>query len=63
MKHLTKREQIMISEEMNNWLIVLEEKYKIKRSEFIRKAIFNELKREVPKLRLSKQNQKDYCPF
>ena len=46
---------------MDRYLIVLSEKYKIKRSDFVRNAILEKLKRDVPKLRESKN--KVHCPF
>ena len=61
MKKLTELLQIKITAEMDRYLIVLSEKYKIKRSDFVRNAILEKLKRDVPKLRESKN--KIYCPF
>lgn len=61
MKKLTELLQIKITAEMDRYLIVLSEKYKIKRSDFVRNAILEKLKRDVPKLRESKN--KVHCPF
>ena len=60
MKKLTELLQIKITAEMDRYLIVLSEKYKIKRSDFVRNAILEKLKRDVPKLRDSNNNV--HCP-
>ena len=54
---------IRIDSDMQNWLLVLEKKYNLKKGAFIRKAIYNELKREVTKLRLKKESQRNKSPF
>lgn len=61
MKQLTELLQIKITPEMDHYLTVLSEKYKIKRSEFVRNAILEKLKRDVLKLRELKKRV--YCPF
>lgn len=47
--------------EMKRYFEVLGNKYHIKRSEFIRQAIIEKLKRDVPKIR--EINKKSDCPF
>ena len=61
MKQLTHKKTIRISENEAHYLKVLSEKYGINTCHFIRVAIIEKLKRDVPKIRsLSK---KDKCPF
>lgn len=51
--------QIRISSEMMYYLEIIRDKYKIKRCEFVRCAILEKLKRDVPKMRA----KKEFCPF
>ena len=46
---------------MRHYFDVLSEKYRVKRSQFIRDAIIEKLKRDVPKIRIA--NKKSDCPF
>ena len=52
---------IRVNDEMKHYFDVLSEKYHVKRSQFIRDAILDKLKRDVPKIR--EQNKKSDCPF
>jgi len=52
---------IRINDEMKHYFDVLSKIYHIKRSQFIREAILEKLRRDVPKLRV--QNKKSDCPF
>lgn len=52
---------IRVNDEMRHYLDVLSEKYHVKRSQFIRYAIIEKLKRDVPKIRIA--NKKSDCPF
>lgn len=52
---------IRVNAEMKHYFDVLSGKYNIKRSQFIREAILEKLKRDVPKIR--KQSKKSDCPF
>lgn len=52
---------IRVNKEMCHYFDVLSEKYRVKRSQFIRDAILEKLKRDVPKIR--EQNKKSDCPF
>ena len=61
MRQQTETLQIRITPEMIRYLRILSEKYYIQRSEFIRSAITEKLKRDVPKLRAEKK--KEYVPF
>jgi len=61
MQQLTERLTVMVTNEIINYPGVISTKYKVKRSEFIRKAILEKLKRDVPKLRVIKKA--DFCPF
>jgi metal-responsive CopG/Arc/MetJ family transcriptional regulator len=53
--------QIRITPEILHYLEVISEKYKVKRSEFVRQAILEKLKRDVPKLR--EESKRGYFPF
>ena len=61
MQQLTETLTIKITPEISDYLEVISKKYSVKRSEFVRKAIIEKLKRDVPKLRLKKE--KECCPF
>lgn len=52
---------IRVNDEMRHYFDVLSEKYRVKRSQFIRDAILEKLKRDVPKIRIA--NKKSDCPF
>ena len=52
---------IRVNEEMRHYFDVLSEKYRVKRSQFIRDSIIEKLKRDVPKIRIA--NKKSDCPF
>ena len=52
---------IRVSDEMRHYFDVLSEKYHVKRSQFIRDAIIEKLKRDVPKIRIA--NKKSDYPF
>ena len=52
---------IRVNDETRHYFDVLSEKYHVKRSQFIRDAILDKLKRDVPKIR--EQNKKSDCPF
>ena len=43
------------------YLTILNDKYGVKRCDFVRIAILEKLKRDVPKLRI--KAKKEYCPF
>ena len=53
--------QIRLPSETLKYLSILAVKYKIKRSQFVRDAIMEKLKRDVPKLRI--ESKKEYLPF
>jgi len=53
--------QIRITPEIKHFLEIISKKYKVKRSDFVRKAILEKLKNDIPKIR--QQNKKEYCPF
>ena len=53
--------QIRVTDEIVHYLAVISTKYKVKRSQFVRDAIIEKLKRDVPKLRI--ESKKEYCPF
>ena len=61
MKHFTELLQVKVTPEIDHYLTVISKKYKVKRSDFVRKAILEKLKRDVPKLREAKK--KVFCPF
>ena len=52
---------IRVNAEIKHYFDVLSEKYHIKRSQFIRDAILEKLKRDIPKIR--QQNKKPACQF
>lgn len=52
---------IRVTGEMRHYFDVLSERYHVKRSQFIRDAILEKLKRDVPKIR--RLNKKSDCPF
>jgi metal-responsive CopG/Arc/MetJ family transcriptional regulator len=53
--------QIRLPSETIKYLSVLTVKYKVNRSQFVRDAIMEKLKRDVPKLRI--ESNKEYLPF
>ncbi len=53
--------QIRITAEILHYLEVISKKYKVKRSDFVRKAILEKLQRDIPKLRI--ESKKEYYPF
>jgi len=61
MKQYTEVQTFKVSKEMDNWLGILKTKYHIKTSTFIRNAIIEKLKKDVPKLR--EQKTKIKLPF
>jgi len=61
MQQLTEILTIKITPEIINYLEVISAKYKVKRSDFVRKAIIDKLKRDVPKMRTLNKNKP--CPF
>jgi hypothetical protein len=61
MAKLTENLTIRIDENLSNYLAILEDKYKIKKGDFIRKAIINQMKIDVPILR--KELLKQQIPF
>ena len=63
MKQHTEILQVRITVDMRNWLYILETKYRVKKCEFVRKAIIEKFKRDTSKLRLKKDSEKNYCPF
>ena len=63
MKQYTEILQIRVSKDMNNWLSILEQKYKKKKCTFIRDAIIEKFKNDVPILRLQKKSITTDCPF
>ena len=52
---------IRVDAEMKHYFDVLQAKYHVKRSQFIREAIIEKLKRDVPVIRL--KHKKSECPF
>jgi metal-responsive CopG/Arc/MetJ family transcriptional regulator len=52
---------IRITPEIRHYFDVLGEKYHVKRSEFIRDAIIEKMKRDVPAIR--ERHKKIDCPF
>ena len=63
MNQLSKNYTIRLNKDLSNWLDILETKYNIKKSEFIRIAIVEKMKRDIKQLRLKKESEKNYCPF
>lgn len=61
MRQLTEILTIKITSETAKYLSIIGDKYKIKRSDFVRKAIIEKLKRDIPKLRI--ESKKEYLPF
>ena len=62
MQLLTKTKLVRLSENEFKYLDILHKKYKINSSQFIRDAILEKMKRDVPKIRL--ENKDDFiCPF
>jgi len=54
--------QLRITPDIKKYLDIIRTKYNIKRSQFIRDAIIEKLKRDVPKIRNNSQI-KEKCPF
>ncbi len=52
---------VRCDEKMKHYFDVLQSKYHIKRGQFIRDAIIEKLKRDVPIIR--ERNKKSDCPF
>jgi len=52
---------VRINDEMKHYFDVLSKIYHVKRSQFIRDAIIEKLRSDVPELRI--QNKKSDCPF
>ena len=52
---------IRCDSEMKRYFDILSQKYYIKRSHFIRDAIIEKLKRDIPKIR--ERSKKSDCPF
>jgi len=63
MKQYTEILQIRISKEMFNQLSILEQKYHKKKCNFVKNAIIEKLKKDIPKLRLQKKAEKIKLPF
>jgi uncharacterized coiled-coil DUF342 family protein len=61
MRQQTEILQIKVSKDIVKYLRILDDKYQINRSQFVRNAILEKLKKDVPKLRIEKQNIK--MPF
>lgn len=61
MKQYPIKLEVMISDDMANWLSILETKYYKKKSHFVRQAIIEKLNRDMPKLRL--ESNKSDIPF
>ena len=55
--------QVRINNDMRHWFDVLESKYNIKKCNFVRDTIIEKMKKDVPKLRLIKESDKNKCPF
>ena len=60
-KHVTVRFRCDI--DLKKWLSSLKKSYNINNSEFIREAIIDKMKKDVPKLRLKKESDKIKVPF
>lgn len=52
---------IRVDAKMKNWLNILEQKYHINKSHFIRDAILEKFKRDTPKIKLEYKREK--LPF
>lgn len=64
MNQLTKIKHFRVSKDESHYLDVLHDVYKIKASSFIRDAIIEKLKRDIPKLREAYKHKDDFvCPF
>lgn len=64
MKQYTIIKQVKISKEQQHYLDVLKSTYKVNPSFFIRNAIIEKLKRDIPELRKKyKEKDKFVCPF
>jgi predicted DNA-binding protein len=61
MKQLTHKKTIRLSENEAHYLKVLSEKYGVNTCHFIRAAVLEKLKRDVPKIR--SLSNKTECPF
>ena len=61
MRQQTEILQIRVTPEIIHYLDVLNKKYKIKRSQFVRNAIVEKTKRDISKIR--EENKKEYLPF
>ena len=61
MQQYTEILQIKVTPELIRYLTILNEKYGVKRCDFVRIAIVEKLKRDVPKLRIKAKKQP--CPF
>lgn len=61
MKQQTDLLQVKCSAEIKHYLAVLKKVYKVNPSQFVRDAILEKLKNDVPKLRTKKNTE--YCPF
>ncbi len=62
MKHKMINKSVKLNNEEIFYLSVLKDKYKVNQSSFIRLAIIEKLKRDVPELRKEFQKQTN-CPF
>lgn len=53
--------KVRIDNDMKSWFNILENKYHVKKCEFVRKAIIEKFQRDTPKLRLEQKKSK--LPF
>ncbi len=55
--------QVRIDSDMKGWLNTLSNKYRVKKGEFIRRAIIEKMQRDVPGIRLKHEYEKNKTPF
>ena len=60
---LSENVQVKLTKEEKRYLDIISEKYKYKRSVFIRDSIREKMIRDVPKLRQKLKNKIEECPF
>lgn len=55
--------RIRVDSDMKQWMKSLKKYYDINQSQFIREAIIEKMQKDVPKLRLKKESDKNRTPF